>query len=239
MALPSPRTDEQIVQLWSRILNPESWRYARKRFGSLLTEFNPRYPQAGFIGKRYFQVNCRILLMGINPGHGRGYEARDKLLFESSLRLARHPSAENLEALMSVYREQMPAWGIFSRHGVLSRLEVSLDSIAYMNVLHVNTKVDAFDRRLDPVYRYVIDKFTRRQIHLLQPHAILHLGKHGWRMLSEFWPELDRPDELQTNVIWHPTSQQARSAPVEFEAQLEDARRFLTRRKRQLAASRS
>ena len=238
MVLPTQRTDDEIVRLWSRVSNPLSWRHARSKFGDLLARFNPRYPQPGYIGKGYFESTSKVLLMGINPGQGRGYETRDSILFKCSLRLARNPDAENLESLMSVYREQMPAWTIFSRHEILKRLGVSFDGIAYMNVLHVNTNVGADDKRLGPVYRYAIAKYTRKQIELLQPHAIVHLGKQGWIMLNRYWPEADRPPGLEAVYIWHPSTQWVGRDRAGFEAQLEEARRLL-RRKRRRAISRT
>ena len=239
MTLPTHRLDDQIVQLWSKISSPASWRYARSNFGELLTPFNPRYPQPGFIGNEYFESRCRVLLMGINPGPGKGYEAKDRILFDSSLRLARDPSAENLNSLMSIYREQMPAWTIFSRHGIFNRLGLSLDRIAFMNVLHLNTDVGPAEKELEPVYKYVITKFTSKQLYLLQPHAILHLGKHGWLKLNEYWPESDRPSGLKTLSIWHPSTRWVGRDPAGFETQLEEARRFLMRRKRQVSAQTS
>ena len=230
MATPvTKRLDDRIIKLWSKIADPNSWETAFDKWEDLLTPFDPRYPQPGFIGKGYFRNPCRILIMGINPGPGKGFEARDEILFGATLELARTPNADNFKSLMSVYSKQMPHWGIFSRQNIFNRLDLSLENIAYLNVLQVNTKVDCSDSKLNRVYEYAISKFTFRQLKLLQPHAILILGKHGIDVLNKYWPESDRPDGLEVVHVWHPAYRGVRQNPAEFEKQMNDARKVIRR----------
>ncbi len=234
MALPIKRLDKRIVQLWSEVSDPESWSRAFENWGGLLTPFGPRYPQPGFIGKGYFKSTCRILVMGINPGSGKGYEDRDEVLFDAILQLADAPNAKHFKSLMSIYSVQAPHWGIFSRRGILRRLALTFENIAYLNVLQVNAEVNCTDKRLDPVYRYAISKFTSSQLKLLKPDIVLILGKHGEKMLDEYWSVNDRPDGLEIMSIWHPSSPWVGRNPARFEAQMKGARKFLMRAIRQV-----
>ena len=103
------RTDKQIVRLWSQISEPSSWEPLFAKHGELLTPFGPRYPQPGLIGNRYFKSKSRILLMGMNPGPGKGFESEDKILFDATLKLAGKPNAKHLNSVMDVYSNQMPS----------------------------------------------------------------------------------------------------------------------------------
>ena len=219
------RTDKQIVRLWSQISDPSSWEPLFAKHGELLTPFGPRYPQPGLIGNRYFKSKPRILLMGINPGLGKGFESKDKTLFDATLRLARKSNARHLNSVMDVYSNQMSSWMIFSKWNVPDRLDLQFDDIAYFNVLHINTDVGSDNAKLNPVYKYAIQRFTTRQVELLRPHAILLLGKHGEKMLKKYWS--DRPQELKVMSIWHPSSRTASGNPQGFSNQLDEAKDFL------------
>ena len=221
------RLDKRIIELWSSIPRKKGWEPAFDKWNDLLTPFNPRYPQPGFVGRNYFKSNSRIVVMGINPGLGKNFESSDERLFNSILSLERRPTKKNFKLVMNTYEENMPEWTIFSRWNILDRLSLTLDEIAYLNVLPVNTEVACDSTRLNPVYEYAISNFTSRQLKLLRPNAVLNLGKHGHKMLKRYW--LAKPNELENLAIWHPTSRHASAHREQFSEQLDSARYFVER----------
>ena len=218
------RLGEQIVNLWSEIADPESWKPALNDWPEILAPFGPRYPQPGYIGKNYSRN--RIVVMGINPGKGgERNKLADDEIFHHTLQLALSPTGKHHRSLMTTYRKHMDTWDIFSRIGFPARFGLEWEDIAYMNVLQVNTKVKCYHRSATPLYEYAIDNFTSRQLALLEPKAVLMLGKHGYKMLGRFWDR--KPSELRIEAIIHPSSLEARLQHNKLTSEMKRARLFL------------
>ena len=221
------RLDYRVIELWARIANPSNWKTATAEYGDLLTPFELKPPMPGYIGKSFFNQDVRIAILGINPGRGRNYAARDKPLLDAVRSLSKAPSSENFKLLMSEYRKHLPKWGIYSDIGFPQRFDMTLSQVMVSNVLPASTDVRGSCRDLDNLYKFTIRRFTSKQLKLLRPDAILIIGTHAKNMLNKYlkgWSS-----ELETMDIWHPTYGLRPENEAEFMGQLDKAGDWIER----------
>lgn len=193
--------NRRIVELWADIGSEEYWddlpvyKYNRPvPFQKIYFPFDKRWPQPGFIGKRYFKLpkHRRIVVIGQNPGVPSDLSniADDREMFRLIKRHSRERSSESIDDLFSTMRGFMlglrdgrQAWGPIE--DVQDYIGLKLDNIAYLNLIPLCTKKDVnFDglQTLKEPYRLS----TRRQIRRLKPDKILFFGKIPYRKFKEW-----------------------------------------------------
>ena len=110
--------NKTTVDLWADIGSEDYWNDLIDQKPGVFCPFEQRWPQPGFIGRKYLDSTCRVVVMGQNPRGSNTPKAAnaDKEMF----RLIRHHSdirsRDTLEELFAMMRNFMlgidytPAW---------------------------------------------------------------------------------------------------------------------------------
>lgn len=131
-------------------------------------------PQPGFIGTNY--AARRIMLVGQNPGESRErLKDRDEPYMEALRQLGQTPSPETLNHFQDVVRAYAEHWPITRAHFPLQQCGLSLDDIAYCNVVRCRTTRDAA-----PGPRLVgacVSTHFEQWLDLLKPRLVVFIGR--------------------------------------------------------------
>ena len=150
--------------------------------------FNSRWPQPGFVGKKYFNNANRVVVLGQNPRASNTSKASDSDL--EMFRLiglhSRTRTMKSLNTLWVMMREFMlgvapysPAWPPITR--VRDHLGLRLDEISYLNLIPLATYGD----RIIPNFKEVYDQSTKKQLEILNPTKIVVFGKGAYQKFQE------------------------------------------------------
>jgi len=165
MTVPGPSEYSRIVQCTH--CNPGQVR-------ELLRDTGENIPQPGYVGAHYEER--RVLLVGQNPSVGHASRAKKDAMYLATLRhLAEEPSEQFLLAFMKALRAVLPGWPLHGRHFPLEECGLTLDQIAYCNVVRCRTQRNATpSRRLSET---CIERHFCRWLELLDPSVVVFLGK--------------------------------------------------------------
>ena len=140
---------------------------------NLLRDNAENIPQPGWVGSNYSRT--RLLLVGQNPGTPKSLAAED-LPYTAALRTLRDDNTENkYEELVAVLRTFIPQWPVHGNYFPLAESGLTLEDIAYCNVVRCRTHIDK-----KPGTRLVsncISQHFSRWLALLQPKAVVFIGK--------------------------------------------------------------
>ena len=184
--------DPAIVELWADIGSREYWEdlptykgrsKVEVKFEDIYIPFDERWPQPGFIGKRYFKLpkRKRIVVIGQNPGVPTNQQNLDddEVMFKLIRKHSKKRSEKSLNALFSMMRGFMlgsrvgrRGWGPIEN--VQKHIGLELDSIAYLNLIPLAMQGEDFDLK---TLREPYEISTKLQIRLLKPSKILFYGK--------------------------------------------------------------
>jgi len=139
----------------------------------LLRDVKENVPQPGFIGARYWEH--RIVLVGQNPGITRAPTASDDRRYTEALRRVRdEPSEATWESLRAITREFIPRWPVHGNHFPLKESGLTLDQIAYFNIVRCRTIENAPpSARMVELCRDHLDRW----LDLLRPRGVIFIGK--------------------------------------------------------------
>ena len=116
-----------------------------------------------------------LLLVGQNPGTPKSLAAED-LPYTAALRTLRDDNTETkYEELVAVLRTFIPQWPVHGNYFPLAESGLTLEDIAYCNVVRCRTHIDK-----KPGTRLVsncISQHFSRWLALLQPKAVVFIGK--------------------------------------------------------------
>lgn len=98
-------------------------------------------PQPGFVGVNY--AAHRVLLVGQNPGQPKTSRLRDEPYMEALRELGRTPSPATHAHYATTVRAYAEHWPITRAHFPLARCGLTLDDIAYCNIVRCRTVADA------------------------------------------------------------------------------------------------
>jgi hypothetical protein len=178
--------DKAIVELWATIGSQRSWHDLMSNTG--LVRFDDRWPQPGFVGAHYFDSEHRVVVMGQNPraSNTTTASASDRELFRLIRRHAEIRTEESLVDLFRMTRDFMlgsgghrPAWKPIT--AARNHLGLSLDSIAYLNLIPLATRGDL----ILPVFSDAYARSTAKQLKLLKPNKIVVYGKAAYQRFKE------------------------------------------------------
>ena len=144
---------------------------------NLLRDSRENLPQPGYVGANYFSK--RVLLVGQNPGVSTATLSQSDLIYTSALRTLRdHPSMDSWSGLRDALIDFVPRWPVTDRHFPLRESGLSLEDIAYCNLVRCRTVNDAspsskMTAKCAPLhFQHTLD--------ILEPVAIVFIGK--WSM---------------------------------------------------------
>lgn len=182
--------NEEIVNLWADIGSEVYWRDLVVKFEGFV-RFDERWPQPGFIGDQYLSSPRRVLVMGQNPRASNSQRATtsDRELFRLIKQHAETRTRESLGELFRMNRDFMlgithrPAWKPIT--AARNHLGLSLDSIAYLNLIPLATRGDM----ITPAFSDAFLRSTAMQFEVLKPDKVVLYGKGAYdrfRRLSGF-----------------------------------------------------
>lgn len=130
-------------------------------------------PQPGYVGPNYW--NRRVLLIGQNPGTPKTLAEQDKQYTHALRQLVQVPSQENFEKLSIILKHFIPKWPVHGNYFPLQEAGLSLDDIAYFNVVRCRTLSDA--RPSGHSVKNCLSSHFTRWLDLLSPKVVVFIGK--------------------------------------------------------------
>lgn len=142
---------------------------------SLLRDDFENVPQPGYVGRRYAETG--VLLVGQNPGTPKRLDAADKPYTLALRRLRDEPTIERYAELRAVLDEFIPRWPVHGSYFPLAECGLSLDQIAYCNVVRCRTPSDKTPS--EGVAKTCAGHHFARWITLLRPNVVVFIGKRA------------------------------------------------------------
>ena len=140
---------------------------------NLLRDTEENVPQPGYIGANYWKR--RVLLIGQNPGTPKTLAEQDKPYTRALRQLRDSPTQEQYQALSVVLKRFIPTWPVHGNYFPLQDAGLSLDDIAYFNVVRCRTAADAKPGSKS-VANCIKSHFTH-WLDLLSPRVVVFIGK--------------------------------------------------------------
>ena len=144
---------------------------------NLLRDEGENVPQPGYIGSNYRKV--RVLLVGQNPATPKSLAAED-LPYTTALRALRNePTIQRYKELRTVLRTFIPQWPVQNNHFPLTESGLTLDDIAYCNIVRCRTTGDSKPGVI--LTKQCLNEHFARWLNLLNPKVVVFIGKWAWR----------------------------------------------------------
>ena len=134
-------------------------------------------PQPGYIGSRYHQT--RLLLVGQNPGKPGNLAAADRPYTEALRALRDEPTPQLYASLSKVLRDFIPQWPVHGHYFPLSECGLTLEDIAYCNIVRCRTEENRAPNQL--LAMQCLSQHFARWIDLLAPKFVVFVGKWAWQ----------------------------------------------------------
>jgi len=154
---------------------------------ALLRDEVENVPQPGFIGRNYDRK--RVMLVGQNPAITKSEQARHAdMPYTKALRILRDdPTAATLDSLLLVAYEFMPTWRVTQAYFPLHECGLSLDELAYVNLIRCRTaRLNRDTNRLGDarpnrkLTENCVTEHFEKWVRELAPRVIVFLGKFAW-----------------------------------------------------------
>lgn len=179
--------NKTIVNLWADIGSEGYWNDLLDQNPGVFCPFEQRWPQPGFIGRKYLRSARRVVVLGQNPRASNTSSTvdADKEMFRLIRRHSDIRSGDTLEELFAMMRSFMlgidcgRAWKPIT--AVQRHLDLELDNIAYLNLIPLATYQD----EIVPAFEQAFERSTRRQLKSLRPNKIVVFGKGAYDKFQE------------------------------------------------------
>ena len=140
----------------------------------LLRDSQENIPQPGYIGKNY--ESSRLLLVGQNPGVAPDYMLkRDKIYTQSLRNLAATRDSQSYQNFYDVVIDFVPEWPVNRNYFTLEECGLSLEDIAYCNVVRCRTVGNAAPTKA-LIANCTSDHFLSF-INAIDPKVVIFIGK--------------------------------------------------------------
>jgi len=165
-------TTQILANLCTEVINCNACSGCGK--SAILRDETFNVPQPGFVGSAYTEK--RVMFIGQNPGVSpERSRTDDTRLAELLLELAKDPGTEPYAELRAFLADFMDKWAITQRYLPLRSFGLSLDEIAYLNVVRCRTRQNiaipkAMTARCAQLH-------LERWLDTLQPKVVVFLGK--------------------------------------------------------------
>jgi len=139
----------------------------------LLRDSVENVPQPGFIGDNY--SSHRVLLIGQNPGTPKSRLAADTPYTAALRALRDDPTEGRYQYLRQVLKGFIPQWPVHSNYFPLAECGLTIEDIAYCNVVRCRTIMNAM-----PSNRTALtcsQSHMARWVSLLSPRVVVFIGK--------------------------------------------------------------
>lgn len=140
---------------------------------NLLRDQGENVAQPGYIGSNYSK--SRVLLVGQNPGTPKSREVLDRPYTAALRALRDEPSHQTYSELCRVLRNFIPHWPVTNNYFPLSESGLTLDEIAYCNIIRCRTESDKKPNR--KLAQACIEEHFEHWLNFLQPAVVIFIGK--------------------------------------------------------------
>ena len=139
----------------------------------VLRDENENVPQPGYVGASYWKR--RVALVGQNPGTPKTLELQDRPYTAALRGLRDTPDEAHYRELQSVLQAFIPQWPVHGNYFPLTECGLSLQEIAYFNVVRCRTDGDA-KPGVHTVHTCLQVHFGR-WLDILTPRVVVFIGK--------------------------------------------------------------
>jgi uracil-DNA glycosylase len=139
----------------------------------LLRDLAENVPQPGWVGSNY--NHARVLLVGQNPGTPKSLADADRPYTNALRALKDNPTEENHQALVTVLQKFVPQWPVHGNYFPLVECGLTLQDIAYCNVVRCRTQNDRPPNKA--LAQTCIAQHFSRWLALLSPRVVVFVGK--------------------------------------------------------------
>ncbi len=140
----------------------------------LLRDEQENVPQPGYIGHGYRAT--KLLLVGQNPGVDTvGLAARDRIYTTALREVAESPSAATYQSLTSILEDFVPSWPVHGNYFPLRECGLTLQDIAYCNVVRCRTVGNATPSTRQT--KNCVDTHFQHWLEVLKPRVVIFIGK--------------------------------------------------------------
>lgn len=140
---------------------------------NLLRDAVENVPQPGYVGSGY--PSAGVLLVGQNPGTPKTLAMQD-LPYTSALRALRdEPIPGRYAQLTAVLRGFIPKWPIHGNYFPLTSCGLTLEDIAYCNIVRCRTSGDRAPN--DALVEQCTTDHFARWLDILSPKVVVFIGK--------------------------------------------------------------
>lgn len=143
---------------------------------NLLRDSQENVPQPGYIGPHY--AKTRVLLVGQNPGTPKTLEVQDRPYTAALRALRDEPTEQRYAELSDVLKRFIATWPVTNNYFPLRECGLSLEDIAYCNVIRCRTVADKPPN--DRLAAVCVSTHFERWLTLLQPRVVVFVGKWAW-----------------------------------------------------------
>ena len=140
---------------------------------SILRDAEENVPQPGYVGKNYWKQ--RVALVGQNPGTPKSLEFQDRPYTAALRRLRDAPNEAEYQKLHAVLQDFIPQWPVHGSYFPLVECSLSLEDIAYFNVVRCRTYGDA-SPGVSTVKSCLHNHFGH-WLDILVPRVVVFIGK--------------------------------------------------------------
>lgn len=143
---------------------------------NLLRDANENVPQPGYIGSDYSRG--RVLLVGQNPGTPKSREVQDRP-YTAALRALRDaPTPKRYAELFEVLHNFIPQWPVTNNYFPLDECDLTLEDIAYCNVIRCRTDRDKKPNK--SLAAECVSEHFAHWLRCLAPNIVIFIGKWAW-----------------------------------------------------------
>ena len=163
---------EEIIASFVKVISCEACvEYTSRK---LLRDNKENIPQPGYVGKNY--DSNRLLLVGQNPGIAPEHRLeKDKVYTQSLRELARKPSMESYKSFYNTVIDFVPEWPVNRNYFPLEECDLSLEDIAYCNVVRCRTVNNSAPSK------GLISNCTKKHflnfVNAIEPNVVIFIGK--------------------------------------------------------------
>lgn len=155
----------------------------------LLRDSLENVPQPGFVGSNY--PKKRVVLAGQNPGICPPRFTERDAVYTAALRAVRDEcNADNMKKLNSVLAQFVPEWPVHGNYFPLVDCGLTLNDIAYFNVVRCRTQKNSAPGKL--VINNCLHHF-KHWLDVLQPKVVVFIGKWAFDKAGHFPNQLGIP----------------------------------------------
>lgn len=148
----------------------------------LLRDDGFNLPQPGYIGSKY--LKSRILLIGQNPGVSPDYrQGPDKEYSSLLVALRDNPTTDNYSELNAFLSHDIQTWPVHGSYFPLSESGLTLDDIAYFNLVRCRTEENSAPGKL--LVQNCVQNHACSWINELDPRVIVCIGKWAYGNLPQ------------------------------------------------------